>query len=96
MTGRSRGFAFVPFSDPSSVDRTLAEAVHEVDGKSINVAKAEENRESVTRAPGNRFFGISNNRTFGEGGVNSTFGNRSYGNGAFGSRKNNDSKEEDH
>ncbi|XP_064087807.1 RNA-binding protein Musashi homolog Rbp6-like isoform X2 [Macrobrachium nipponense] len=35
-TRRSRGFGFVTFSDPSSVDKVLALATHELDGKKID------------------------------------------------------------
>ncbi|XP_047477666.1 RNA-binding protein Musashi homolog Rbp6-like [Penaeus chinensis] len=35
-TRRSRGFGFVTFSDPSSVDKVLALAAHELDGKKID------------------------------------------------------------
>ncbi|KAK8730352.1 hypothetical protein OTU49_007970, partial [Cherax quadricarinatus] len=35
-TRRSRGFGFVTFSDPSSVDKVLTLAAHELDGKKID------------------------------------------------------------
>lgn len=35
-TRRSRGFGFVTFADPSSVDKVLASGAHELDGKKID------------------------------------------------------------
>ncbi|XP_037940444.1 RNA-binding protein Musashi homolog Rbp6 isoform X3 [Teleopsis dalmanni] len=35
-TRRSRGFGFITFSDPSSVDKVLAQGTHELDGKKID------------------------------------------------------------
>ncbi|KAG1673833.1 RNA-binding protein Musashi Rbp6 [Nymphon striatum] len=35
-TKRSRGFGFVTFADPSSVDKVLANGPHELDGKKID------------------------------------------------------------
>uniref|UniRef100_A0A224Z5Z9 Rna binding protein musashi/mrna cleavage and polyadenylation factor i complex subunit hrp1 n=1 Tax=Rhipicephalus zambeziensis TaxID=60191 RepID=A0A224Z5Z9_9ACAR len=35
-TRRSRGFGFVTFSDPASVDKVLASGPHELDGKKID------------------------------------------------------------
>ncbi|XP_021946898.1 RNA-binding protein Musashi homolog Rbp6 isoform X2 [Folsomia candida] len=35
-TRRSRGFGFVTFSDPSAVDKILAQGTHELDGKKID------------------------------------------------------------
>ncbi|XP_055845943.1 RNA-binding protein Musashi homolog Rbp6 isoform X6 [Episyrphus balteatus] len=35
-TRRSRGFGFVTFSDPASVDKVLAQGTHELDGKKID------------------------------------------------------------
>ncbi|XP_045785276.1 RNA-binding protein Musashi homolog Rbp6 isoform X3 [Maniola jurtina] len=35
-TRRSRGFGFITFSDPASVDKVLAQATHELDGKKID------------------------------------------------------------
>ncbi|ENN73462.1 hypothetical protein D910_09018, partial [Dendroctonus ponderosae] len=32
-TRRSRGFGFITFTDPSSVDKVLAQGTHELDGK---------------------------------------------------------------
>merc|ERR1719305_1504875 len=35
-TKRSRGFGFVTFSDPNSVDKVLAHGLHDLDGKKID------------------------------------------------------------
>ncbi|KAF8787497.1 RNA-binding protein Musashi Rbp6 like protein [Argiope bruennichi] len=35
-TRRSRGFGFVTFADPTSVDKVLASGTHELDGKKID------------------------------------------------------------
>lgn len=35
-TKRARGFGFITFADPNSVDKVLAEEVHELDGKRID------------------------------------------------------------
>ncbi|XP_055323428.1 RNA-binding protein Musashi homolog Rbp6 isoform X3 [Sitodiplosis mosellana] len=35
-TRRSRGFGFITFGDPSSVDKVLAQGTHELDGKKID------------------------------------------------------------
>lgn len=35
-TRRSRGFGFITFADPSSVDKVLTQATHELDGKKID------------------------------------------------------------
>lgn len=34
-----RGFGFVTFSDPASVDKVLAQGTHELDGKKVIKAK---------------------------------------------------------
>lgn len=31
-----RGFGFITFGDPASVDKVLAQATHELDGKKVN------------------------------------------------------------
>lgn len=31
----SRGFGFITFGDPSSVDKVLAQGIHELDGKKV-------------------------------------------------------------
>ncbi|KAF0292422.1 RNA-binding protein Musashi Rbp6 [Amphibalanus amphitrite] len=36
-TRRSRGFGFVTYSDPASVDKVLADGTHELDGKKSSV-----------------------------------------------------------
>ncbi|XP_073840587.1 RNA-binding protein 6 isoform X1 [Musca autumnalis] len=35
-TRRSRGFGFITFSDPASVDKVLAQGTHEIDGKKVD------------------------------------------------------------
>ncbi|KAM7355428.1 RNA-binding protein 6 isoform 4-T5 [Cochliomyia hominivorax] len=35
-TRRSRGFGFITFSDPTSVDKVLAQGTHEIDGKKVD------------------------------------------------------------
>jgi RNA recognition motif-containing protein len=35
-TRRSRGFGFITFTDPASVDKVLAQGTHELDGKKID------------------------------------------------------------
>ncbi|CAK1552185.1 unnamed protein product [Leptosia nina] len=35
-TRRSRGFGFITFGDPASVDKVLAQGTHELDGKKID------------------------------------------------------------
>lgn len=35
-TRRSRGFGFITFGDPASVDKVLAHGTHELDGKKID------------------------------------------------------------
>ncbi|KAL9903272.1 RNA-binding protein Musashi homolog Rbp6 isoform 9-T12 [Glossina fuscipes fuscipes] len=35
-TRRSRGFGFITFSDPASVDKVLAQGTHELDGKKVD------------------------------------------------------------
>lgn len=32
----SRGFGFITFGDPSSVDKVLAQGTHELDGKKVS------------------------------------------------------------
>lgn len=32
----SRGFGFITFADPSSVDKVLAQGTHELDGKKVS------------------------------------------------------------
>ncbi|KAH1003373.1 hypothetical protein HUJ05_011298 [Dendroctonus ponderosae] len=33
-----RGFGFITFTDPSSVDKVLAQGTHELDGKKVSAA----------------------------------------------------------
>lgn len=35
----SRGFGFITFGDPASVDKVLAQATHELDGKKVSYNK---------------------------------------------------------
>ncbi|KAJ3626197.1 hypothetical protein MTP99_016714 [Tenebrio molitor] len=65
-TRRSRGFGFITFTDPASVDKVLAQGTHELDGKKIDpkVAfprRAHPKREAAAakkslRAPVRRMF----------------------------------------
>lgn len=41
MTGRSRGFAFLLYTDPESIDKAADGAEHKLKGKSITVKKAD-------------------------------------------------------
>ncbi|KAG1673834.1 RNA-binding protein Musashi Rbp6 [Nymphon striatum] len=43
-TKRSRGFGFVTFADPSSVDKVLANGPHELDGKKVVLTQDLESR----------------------------------------------------
>lgn len=40
-TGRSRGFGFVTFSDPSKVDAVLKNGPHELDGRTVSLGVLE-------------------------------------------------------
>ena len=44
-TGRSRGFGFVTFENPSDCSRCLKEGPHELDGRTIEPRPAEERSE---------------------------------------------------
>lgn len=50
-TGRSRGFGFVTFTDPSSVSSVMSTATHMLDGRKIDpkLAKAKGGREPVLK-----------------------------------------------
>jgi RNA-binding protein Musashi len=39
-TGKSRGFGFVTFKDPSCVETVLANGPHVLDGRQVRIAKA--------------------------------------------------------
>jgi RNA recognition motif-containing protein len=47
-TGRSRGFAFLTFVDPESVDRAVAHKGHELDGKTVRLLGSMRSQESLT------------------------------------------------
>ncbi|KAG8587283.1 hypothetical protein GDO81_005627 [Engystomops pustulosus] len=58
-TKRSRGFGFVTFADPASVDKVLAQPHHELDSKTIDpkVAFPRRAQPKVSRRINNRIFG---------------------------------------
>ncbi|KAE8625205.1 hypothetical protein XENTR_v10006192 [Xenopus tropicalis] len=58
-TKRSRGFGFVTFADPASVDKVLAQPHHELDSKTIDpkVAFPRRAQPKVSSRINNRIFG---------------------------------------
>ena len=45
-TGKSRGFAYVEFADPASVEKALALTGKEIDGRPVNVDRSTSNKSS--------------------------------------------------
>jgi nucleolin len=45
-TGKSRGFAYVEFADPASVEKALALSGKEIDGRAVNVDRSTSNKPS--------------------------------------------------
>ena len=43
----SRGFGFVTFSDPASVDKVVAASSHELDGKKVSCSRFQSNLKSI-------------------------------------------------
>ena len=57
-TRRSRGFGFVTFSDPSSVDKVLAHGIHDLDGKKVRSIGGRRWHANSTNQLSVRFFQI--------------------------------------
>ena len=49
---KTRGFGFVTFDDPASVDRTLQQRMHVVDGKATEVKRATPKTDAASDAKG--------------------------------------------
>lgn len=41
----NRGFGFITFADPASVDKVLAQGNHELDGKKVSIRNLTRNQE---------------------------------------------------
>lgn len=82
MTGRSRGFGFVTFAESAALERSLEESNHEVDGRTINIAPAEEGRETTNRRSTDDGFRNNFNRGNNSGGYRSynSFNNKNEDN----------------
>ena len=53
---KTRGFGFVTFDDPASVDRTLQQRMHVVDGKATEVKRATPKTDAASDAKGREKF----------------------------------------
>ncbi|KYO32165.1 RNA-binding Musashi-like protein 2 isoform B [Alligator mississippiensis] len=67
-TKRSRGFGFVTFADPASVDKVLAQPHHELDSKTIDpkVAFPRRAQPKVGLAPGGKMSGVGHKKQEGK------------------------------
>ena len=55
-TGRSRGFGFVTFQDPSKIDAVLASGPHTLDGRTIDPKACNPRSQQKPKKPANVHF----------------------------------------
>lgn len=89
-TGRSRGFGFVTFADPSEAQQAMQMDGQELDGRSIRVNEAQERSRGPGGPPGDRrgggrFDGPPPRRDYGGGGYGGGGGGYGGGGPRFGS-----------
>ena len=70
----SRGFGFVTFSDPNSVDKVLAAGSHELDGKKVRIYLALQHDNWITAADMCIALGTLIKQTLGTMNLPSSFG----------------------